>query len=328
MLSDNTLQDKDVSPPSKDTISSAWTVLSEGSVLSDNTCKDTDVSPAWVGPSKRNIPSTRSQEDTRLVSSKPPIPSVDTLEDKDLSTVRVEPSKASVSSDNAFQDNSPTSKATISSDNTLLYEDNDVSPAFVVPDESSILSGSTCADADIPSASSNNTATSANSRANLDRSTARLIPASSVNTYEGQDLSRKWAVPSRRAIASAKKHKGKNFSPTLEPLYKHSFLSANTRENEDASVTRMIRSRRYLRTEDKSIPPVLVLPIKLDPHGFHELKSSNQEVLANIPSEVCAESGETHTMWSDVQLAYEGIDHLVDRMGCRVLFAVKPDGEL
>lgn len=162
-----------------------------------------------------------------------------------------------------------------------------------------------------------------------------VYPASSIppfGTQNDEEHTPPQAVSPKRPLSLASTHEDEGLSRTQVAHSQHSIPSFNPQEDRSLLTTQVAASKRLLSSantqEDKTSPPTWMLPIKLDSNAFHEFSPSFQEVLANIPSEVCTETGETHVLWSDIQGAFEGVDHLVDKVGCKVLYAVRSDGDL
>lgn len=243
-------------------------------------------------------------------------------------------SSAHIHDDRDFSRTRPAhSKRPIPSANNT-YDAKDASIALVVPSKPSDPSANTH---DVKYLSTTRVVSSkryiqsAHSYEDKDPSTTRTVhPASSIpsfGTQNDEEHTPPQAVFPKRPLSLASTHEDEDLSRT-----QHSIPSFNPQEDKSLLTTQVAASKCLLSSpntyEDKTSPPTWVLPIKLDSNGFHEFRPSFQGVLANIPSEVCTETGGTHVLWSDIQRAFEGVDHLVDKMGCKVLYSVRPDGEL
>lgn len=58
---------------------------------------------------------------------------------------------------------------------------------------------------------------------------------------------------------------------------------------------------------------------------FQEFRSQDSEPLASVLTHISEETGDRYILWSEIQLAFKGIDSLSDVWGQRIMFAVDGD---
>lgn len=64
-----------------------------------------------------------------------------------------------------------------------------------------------------------------------------------------------------------------------------------------------------------------------DPPILQQFQCKDNEPLASLPTRVCTDTGKRYLLWSDVQHAFDDLDHVLN-YGSRVLFEIDEHGEL
>lgn len=62
--------------------------------------------------------------------------------------------------------------------------------------------------------------------------------------------------------------------------------------------------------------------------AFQAFQSHAGKLLASQPTHVCSETGKRYTLWSDIQHAFSGVDHLEDQQKSMIPFMVDNNGLL
>lgn len=68
--------------------------------------------------------------------------------------------------------------------------------------------------------------------------------------------------------------------------------------------------------------------VQTDPLVFQKFESEDGSALSSLRTHVCTETKERYLLWTDIQHAFHGIDHLEVEDVTMVLFTVDADGEL
>lgn len=68
--------------------------------------------------------------------------------------------------------------------------------------------------------------------------------------------------------------------------------------------------------------------LDIDPSVFQECESIDRTTLAQLPTQICPETGQRYVLWTDVQQIFKGADHLQRQNKDTVLFLINNDGKL